>query len=148
MAGERKNAYPPSTFQVTLGGPETAGLFSEVSGFISNIDHSPFHHVDAQGAPAEAKTPGACSLSDVTFTRGLDKDMAMWKWHNDCCEKGPEDARKTVIVKLLDSKLGTVTTWTLHEAWPCTYQASGMQAHNSAAATEMIGFTFERMERT
>ena len=75
---DRKEVYPIDTFKVTIGGPEGAGLFNEVSGVSSSIDPTGFDHVDGQGKPQVAKTPAKANFSDVTLGRGKVISRAAW----------------------------------------------------------------------
>ena len=144
---ETKEVYPIDTFKVTLGGAEAAGLFNTVSGISSSIDPTGFDHVDANGKPQVAKTPAKVHWGDLQCSRGMDKDTKLWQWHFDCIEKGIEGNRKDIMVELLDTKGGTVLTWSLINAWPSAYTASGQDASGGVVATEGITFTYERMER-
>jgi phage tail-like protein len=147
MAADRKEVFPIDTFKVTIGGPEGAGLFNTVSGVGSSIDPTGFDHVDGQGKPQIAKTPAKAHYTDVTLTRGLDKDKQLWDWHWACIDKGIEGNRKDLTIELLDTKGGTVVTWSLVQAWPTSYQAAGYDASGGSVGTEAISFAFERLER-
>ncbi len=142
-----KEVYPIDTFKVVLGGAETGGLFNTVSGISSSIDPTGFDHVDPQGKPQVAKTPAKVQWGDLTCSRGMDKDTKLWQWHFDCIEKGIEGQRKNITVELLDTKGTTVLTWSLINAWPTSYSASGQDAGGGSVAVETIAFAYERMER-
>jgi len=144
---DRKEVYPIDTFKVTIGGPEGAGLFNEVSGVSSSIDPTGFDHVDGQGKPQVAKTPAKANFADVTLGRGLDKDKQLWDWHWACIDKGIEGNRKDLTIELLDTKGGVVVTWSLIQAWPHVYSAAGYHASGGSVGTEQVGFVCERLER-
>ena len=144
---EQKEVYPIDTFQVTLGGAETGGLFNTVSGISSSIDPTGFDHVDAQGKPQVAKTPAKVHWGDLVCSRGMDKDMALWKWHYELHREGHRGQPQGHHGGLLDTKGTTVLTWSLTNAWPSSYSGSGQDASSGVVATESISFTYERLER-
>jgi phage tail-like protein len=112
----RKTPYPAFNFTVSIDGSEAFGGFSDVSGIMTELTiaeyragNDPDNHV--------RKIQGVHKVSDVTLKRGIIDSQTVWDWINDARILGP-DAKKTVVIALLDEKREPVQKWTLQGVIP------------------------------
>ena len=112
----RKTPYPAFNFTVSIDGSEAFGGFSDVSGIMTELTiaeyragNDPDNHV--------RKIQGIHKVSDVTLKRGIIDSQTVWDWINDARILGP-DAKKTIVIALLDEKREPVQKWTLQGAIP------------------------------
>lgn len=108
---DRKVPYPAFNFTVSFDGSEEPfGGFSDVSGIMTELTvaeyragNDPDNHV--------RKVQGLHKVGDITLKRGVIDAESVWDWITEARTDGP-DAKKTVVISLLDEKRDTVQKWT------------------------------------
>jgi len=116
MASERKTPYPAFNFTVNFDAAEIFGGFSDVSGIMTEITVSEYR----EGTDPEnhvRKVQGVHKVGDVTLKRGIIDSATVWDWIQQTRTDGP-DAKKTVVVAMLDEKRDPVQKWTLRGVIP------------------------------
>jgi phage tail-like protein len=113
---DRKTPYPAFNFTVSFDGTELFGGFSDVSGLMTELKvaeyragNDPENHV--------RKVQGLTNSGDVTLKRGIIDSATLWDWINQARTEGP-DAKKTVVISLLNERRDTVQKWTLRYVIP------------------------------
>jgi phage tail-like protein len=136
-----------SHWKITIGGKEAAGFFRKLSGISMRVDHQPYYHGSAQGAPIHAQHPsGTLTFEDVTLERGIDKDKQIWDWHEKALMGEPEYLEGTI--ELLDFKNQVVASFKFMDAWPRKYTTSPVSAKQAGQlATETVEIAVNNLER-
>ena len=122
----RTAPYGAFNFLVNFDGDEAFGGFSYVSGLTLEIPlaeyragNDPVNHV--------RKIPGIHKAGDVTLKRGIVSTKDLWQWLDDTRKKGVE-AKKNVVVRLLDEQRQPVQAWTLQGVTPMKYTGPTLAA--------------------
>ena len=114
MATLREDPYGPFNFKVTISpasGGEFRGGFSDVSGLNTEITHADYREgTDPANRPR--KVPLMYKVGDVTLKRGVIDSATLWTWIRSARTDGPE-AKRTVVIRMLDERRQPVQTWTL-----------------------------------
>jgi phage tail-like protein len=116
MASERKTPYPAFNFTVNFDAAEIFGGFSDVSGIMTEITVAEYR----EGTDPEnhvRKVQGIHKTGDITLKRGVIDSETVWDWIQSTRVDGPE-AKKTVVISMLDEKREPVQKWTLRGVIP------------------------------
>src|SRR5215475_3017248 len=138
---------PASYFRLTLGGKESVGVFKEASGFDSETQVIEHWSTNAQGRQELRKVAGSVKYSNITLKRGVDESMDIWKWRQDCIDKGADAARVDGKIELLDIAGGTIATYQFKQGWPIKYVAATLDASTNNVALEELHIAHEGFER-
>jgi len=120
--------FPAFNFEISLDDANTdvAGAFSDVSGLGTELaiaeyraGTDPENHV--------RKVPGLNKCADVTLKRGLMTAEPLLTWFAQAREQGP-DAKRSVVIRLLNEKRETVQTWTLTGVIPLKWTGPTLAA--------------------
>jgi phage tail-like protein len=113
---DRKTPYPAFNFTVSFGGSEVFGGFSDVSGIMTELTVSEYR---AGNDPENnvRKIQGMNKAGDITLKRGIIDSATVWDWIYQARTEGPE-AKKTVVISLLNERRDTVQKWTLRAVIP------------------------------
>ena len=134
--------YPSGQFNILLeiDGMAQAG-FTEVSGLsteTSVIEYS------EPGDSSPRKLPGITKYSNITLKRGITKDRSLWNWRKTVIDRATQ--RKNGSVVLLDGSRQEVARWNFHNAWPCKWEGSSLNAKSSEAAIETLELAHDGFE--
>jgi len=114
---DRTVPFPAFNFTVSfVGEGEAFGGFSDVSGIMTELTMAEYR----AGNDLEnnvRKVQGLNKAGDVTLKRGIIDSETIWDWIQEARTEGP-DAKKTVVISLLNERRETVQTWTLRKAIP------------------------------
>jgi len=114
---DRTVPFPAFNFTISFGGEgEVFGGFSDVSGIMTELTVSEYR----AGNDAEnnvRKIQGIHKAGDVTLKRGIIDSGTIWDWIQEARTEGP-DAKKTVVISLLNERREPVQTWTLRKVIP------------------------------
>ena len=138
---------PTNHFRLNIGGSETVGQFREVSGLDTESEIIEQKEVDAQGRPRIVKVSGNLKWSNIELKRGVDIEHALYNWRKDVEEKGPDVARKTCTLELLDYDGSSIATYNIKQAWPSKYTGVSMNANSNEIAVEAITICHEGFKR-
>ena len=138
---------PASYFRLTLGGKESVGVFKEASGFDSETEVIEHKSIDENGRPHTRKVAGGIKWSNITLKRGVDESLDIWKWRDDCINKGADAARVDGKIELLDIAGGTIATYQFKQGWPIKYVAATLDASTNNVALEELHIAHEGFTR-
>lgn len=113
---DRTTPYPAFNFTVAFDGSELFGGFSDVSGIQTELAVAEYR----EGTDPEnhvRKTAGLFKCGDATLKRGIIDSATLWDWIFSARVDGP-DAKKTVVISLLDERRNPVQKWTLRGVIP------------------------------
>jgi len=118
--------FPPFNFTLSFDGAEAFGGFSDLSGLTTELTVAEYR---AGNDPENhtRKVQGIWKASDVTCKRGLISSADLWGWITQAREQAT-DAKKTVVIRLLDEKRAVVQTWTLTGVIPLKWTGPTLAA--------------------
>jgi phage tail-like protein len=143
-----KEPRPATHFRLNIGGHEKVGVFREVSGLESETEVVEHKFVDEQGRDGVRKVPGHTKWSNLTFKRGVDENLELWKWRDEVIKEGPDAARVDGTIELLDYKGTVISTYKFLQGWPIKYSGGTLSATSNEIALEEIQICHEGLERT
>jgi phage tail-like protein len=138
-----KKAEPIKYWKITAEGVADIGMFHQCGLPSMSLQASEFKVWDEQGKPDPLPTGVQASFGDVTLSRGVDQQGALWKWISKIAQKGctPETV-KEITLMACDANNQTVQEWKLTNAYPSSYSAAGMAAAGTDVLTEMISIRY------
>ena len=142
-----KEPRPASHFRLKIGGHEQVGVFREVAGLESETEIVEHKSVDENGNPFVRKVPGHTKWSNLTFKRGVDENLELWKWRDQVIKEGPDSARVDGTIELLDYKGTVISTYKFLQGWPIKYSGGTLNATSNEVALEEIQICHEGLER-
>jgi len=143
-----KEPRPANHFMLVLNGSENAGIFREVSLGKSETEVIDYKSVDAQGNPYIRRVPGINKAGNITLTRGIDGNKALWDWRKKVIDKGVEDpsVRCDGTIMLHDHGGGVISTFTFKQGWPISLDYGTANAGSNEVAVEKIEIAHEGLE--
>lgn len=114
----RNVPYSAFNFLVSFDGNplDEFGGFSDVSGLMSELTIAEYRAGDYAENHVR-KVQGVHKVGDVTLKRGLISSATIWGWINQARVAGPQ-AKRGVVVRLLDEQRKPVQTWSLSGVLP------------------------------
>jgi phage tail-like protein len=138
---KRNDPYGRFNFLLEIDGVATAG-FTEVSGL--STETSVIEYREGSDRSPSRKLPGITKYSNITLKRGITKDRSLWQWHKTVMDGATQ--RKNGSVVLLDESRQEVARWNFHDAWPCKWEGSSLDAKSSDVAIETLELAHEGFE--
>jgi len=117
MATPRDVPYPSFNFTVSFGeGGEAFGGFSDVSGIMTEVTVAEYRNGNELENHVH-KIQGMNKSGDVTLKRGVIDSATMWAWIDQTRTQGP-NAKRTVVIQLLNERREPVQKWRLEKVIP------------------------------
>lgn len=153
-----KDPFRAFKFRVKMGGigymdigGSTVAAFSQCSG-IKATNHVLRVRTGADVRGVQGIVPAIVEYSNVTLTRGVISSNSFLDWVLNCMPGyavGPIMAtRKTIDIVVLDEKGQESMTWTLHGAYPVSYELSGLDAADDGVLMESLEFAYVGLTRS
>jgi phage tail-like protein len=142
MAFDRKDPYQAFNFAVEIDGLTRAG-FKSCAGLDSTSSATKYRE-GTDASLASRQLPGLLSFSNVTLTRGLSDDHALWDWR-ELVMKG-QVQRRTVTIVLRDDQGQDKIRWNLRNAWPTKWSGPSFDATADAVGIETLELAHEGVE--
>jgi phage tail-like protein len=135
---KRNDPYGRFNFLLEIDGVATAG-FTEVSGL--STETSVIEYREGSDRWPSRKLPGITKYSNITLKRGITKDRSLWQWRKTVMDGATQ--RKNGSVVLLDESRKEIARWNFHDAWPCKWEGSSLDAKSSDVAIETLELAHE-----
>jgi phage tail-like protein len=145
-AQEQGEALAASFFYVQLDSLATVAV-REVSGIGSENDVIVQHQVNAQGKAMYIKVPGKLTWNNLVLKKGIDTDMSLWTWRNEIITQGVDGKRKNGSIYVVDVTGAAKTTWSIVNAWPCSYVVGAMVPDTNEMLLEEVHLAHEGITR-
>jgi phage tail-like protein len=146
MPALRPTPYGAFNFTVTIGGDETIGGFSDVTGLSTEFTMAEYR----EGSDPEnhvRKVPGVFKAGDITLKRGIISSEKLWAWVSDVRARGVLGRKDLVVIKLLDEARGVVQSWTLYNVTPQKFSGPALAAKGGTdVAMEELVLSAETIE--
>jgi phage tail-like protein len=143
---ESGEALAASYFYVQIDGLNTVAV-REISGIGSENDVIVQHQVNAQGKAMYVKVPGKLTWSNLVLKKGIDTDMSLWTWRNTIVTSGVDGQRKNGSIYVVDVTGAQKTTWSIVNAWPCSYVVGAMVPDTNEMLLEEVHLAHEGLTR-
>lgn len=148
MAVADQNIVGKFYFQLSLGGAETAGFFTEFDGLGNESEVIEHKSTDSNGKVIIQKTPGNLKWNNLTLKRGVDSGKVLWEWRKQVVDGNVATARKDGTISLMDDTGAAVLTYKFLRGWPCKYTSPGLSAGANEIMVEEIEIAHEGFERS
>ena len=142
-AGQRKDPYKNYRFLLEFDGIIQAG-FSEATGL--NITSDPIEYREGDEPPSVRKLPGLIKHGNITLKSGISHSEALFTWRKQVEDGKIQQARKNVVVVLVDEKGAPWAGWNFTAAWPVKMEAPSFNATGNEVAIETIEIAHEGFE--
>jgi len=105
-------------FSLVVGGSVNAtAYFTSVDG-LQNASASEHPAVTADGHEYVQMQPGRVKWGEITFRRGIVKDLALWRWREMVTDGGVPAAHASATITLYDREYKPQRVWFFAVAWP------------------------------
>ncbi len=133
-------------YQVEIDGINL-GQFQEVSGI--SIERQVIEHRATLPGGQEVirKLPGPTKFGDITLSRGMTDDSALYDWIQEVVEGKVDSARRNGSVVEYDTQYSEVSRWNFTNAWPSKWEAPSHKANATEVAVEKLTLTVESIEK-
>lgn len=132
------------------GGAATVGAFSQCSG-VKATNHVLRVRTGADVRGVQGIIPTIVEYSNLVLTRGVISNNDFLDWVFNCMPGyavGPIAAsRKTIEIVTLNEKGEDGITWTLHGAYPVSYELASLDASNDGVLVESLEFAYVGLTR-
>ena len=123
-------------------------MFREASGFDSETEVIEHKAIDENGRPHDAQGRRRDQVVEHRAqARRRRPSLGIWKWRDDCINKGADAARVDGKVELLDIAGGTIADVPVQEGWPIKYVAATLDASTNDVALEELHLAHEGFTR-
>jgi phage tail-like protein len=133
-------------FQLELGG-KVKGYFTEVSGIGSENEVVEQKVVNEKGIEVVLKIPGRLKWTEITFKRGITKNMDVWKWRQDVIDGKVSGARTNGSIVMFDRTLSEAARWNIVNAWPSKLTGPAVKADSNEIGIEELVIQHEGIVR-
>ena len=143
-AAVRSDPYRNFRFRVEIDGILAAG-FSEVQ-----IGESMTEVIDYRegNEPAHVrKLAGLQKFGIVTLTRGMTASMELVNWHRQAQAGDTANARRNVVVIVMDESGTDQARFAIHAAWPAKYAVGSLDGKGNEVLIETLDLVNEGIER-
>ncbi len=126
-------------WKVQADGLADLGMFYQCSLPSMSLTTQDFKVWDDQAKPNPLPVGVQATFGDVTLSRGVDKQGALYNWISKIAQKGATpDTVKDVTLIACDAEGSPVHTYVLKQAVPVSYGAGGMNASGTDVLTEQL----------
>ncbi|MCI0438200.1 MAG: phage tail protein [Chloroflexi bacterium] len=124
-----------------------SAFFSSASGFSNSSEVITHQAVDASGKSVIQKIPGDLTWDDITLSRGITDDLALWEWRQQVVDGDVVGARKDGSVIMYNQAGEEMSRWNFRNGWPSSWKGPDVSADNQAVAVEEITIAHEGLAR-
>lgn len=142
MALDRKDPFGSYNFAVELNGITRMG-FKTCAGLDSTTNAVKYRE-GTDATLAQRAIPGMLTHSNITLTRGITSDRALWDWRQSVVNGEP--VRHTISIILRNDKGEEQIRWNVRNAWPTKWSGPSFDATSEATAIETLELAHEGIE--
>jgi phage tail-like protein len=138
-------ADPVISFMFALELNGMTGFFTEVTGILSESPVATHKVVTPKGGEVTIQVPGRVDGAEMTFKRGLTKNVEFWTWREKVIMGQMQEARADGSVIMFDRNYVEVRRWNFANAWPSKISGPQISADSSDFAIEELTIIHEGM---
>ena len=131
-------------FRVEIDGIQHGG-FSEV--FIEPTTTGVIDYREGSDPSHVRKLPGLTKFGNVTLKRGVSTSLELFNWHLQVVRGQISNARRNVIIVVLDDAGQDVARFQVSDAWPTKYDPGDLNAKGNEVFIESLELANEGIER-
>ncbi len=124
-----------------------SAFFASASGFNNSSEVVTHQAVDASGKSVIQKIPGDLTWDDLTLTRGITDDSALWDWRQKVIDGDVVGARANGSVIMYNQAGEEVARFNFTNGWPSSWKGPDVSSEDQAVAIEEITIAHEGLER-
>ncbi|MGE5556257.1 MAG: phage tail protein [Methanocella sp.] len=145
VASQRNYPYVNNRFRVEIAGISQVNFLEVI--LPESASQVIEHREGSQNTTVSQKQPGLLSCSNLVLKWGLTSSMELYNWRKLVEQGKINQARRNVIVTLVDEEGIDVNKWVFTNAWPSKYKAPDLNALGNDVAIETLEIAFEVMQR-
>ena len=131
-------------FRVEIDGIQ-AGGFSAV--FIEPTTTEVIDYREGSDRSHVRKLPGLTKFGNVTLKRGVSTSLELFNWHLQVVRGQIANARRNVMIVVLDDAGQDVARFQVSDAWPTKYNPGDLNASGNEVFIESLELANEGIER-
>jgi phage tail-like protein len=131
-------------FRIEIAGIQ-AGGFSEA--FIEPTTTDVIEYREGSDPSHVRKLPGLTKFGNVTLKRGISASLELFNWHLQVVRGQIANARRTVVIVVLDEAGQDVARFQVSDAWPTKYDPGDLNAKGNEVFIESLELANEGIER-
>lgn len=131
-------------FRVEIDGVQVAS-FSEVT--IEPTTTAVIEYREGGEPPAVRKLPGLTKYGNVTLKRGVTPSLELFNWHRLVATGQIANARRNVVIIVLDDSGTEAARFVVSDAWPAKYDPGDLNAKGNEVFIELLELVNEGIER-
>lgn len=142
MAIDRQDPFLGYNFAVELDGITRMG-FKDCSGLESTTAATAYREGTDPNL-AQRQLPGLVSYTNITLSRGITNDHALWDWRQEVVSG--KVTRHAISIVLRNAKGEEQVRWNIKECWPAKWTGPSFDASSDAVAVEKLELAHEGIE--
>jgi phage tail-like protein len=131
-------------FRVVIDGVQHAG-FSEV--VIGATTTDVIEYREGIDPTHVRKLPGLQKYANITLKRGVTRSMELFDWHKQVVAGDMANARRDLVIVVLDETGQDQAIFQVRRAWPAKYDPSDLNAKGNEVFIELLELANEGIER-
>jgi phage tail-like protein len=131
-------------FRVEIDGIQATG-FSEV--FIAPTTTEVIEYREGTDPSRVRKLPGLTKFGNITLKRGVSASLELFNWHLQVVRGEISNARRNIIIVVLDETGQDVARFRVSDAWPTKYDPGDLNAKGNEVFIESLELANEGIER-
>jgi phage tail-like protein len=124
-----------------------SAFFKEASGFANTSEVVTHQAVDAAGKSVLQKIPGDLTWDDLTLSRGITDDKALWDWRQKVIDGDVAGARANGSVIMYNQASEEMARFNFTNGWPSAWKGPDVSSEDQSVAVEEITIAHEGLER-
>jgi phage tail-like protein len=140
----RVDPYRQFRFRVDIDGIGQAG-FSECT--FTDTTTDPVEYREGNEPPVFRKLSGLTKYGNITLKWGITDSDLLYKWRQQVIDTGAKNARKSMMITLIDEEGNDKSQWSIRDAWPNKYDPPDFSGKGNEVAIEMLEIVHEGFTR-
>lgn len=140
-----RDVDPVVSFQFSLELNGMTGYFTEVTGILSESPVATHKVVNPAAKEVTMQVPGRTDGDQMTFKRGLTKNIEFWSWRELVITGQTEEARVDGSVVMYNRNYEEVRRWNFINAWPSKISGPQIASDSGDLAIEELTIVHEGM---
>jgi phage tail-like protein len=140
-----RDVDPVVSFQFSLELNGMTGYFTEVTGILSESPVATHKVVNPAAKEVTMQVPGRTDGDQMTFKRGLTKNIEFWSWRELVITGQTEEARVDGSMVMYNRNYEEVRRWNFINAWPSKISGPQIASDSGDLAIEELTIVHEGM---
>jgi|TARA_B100000315_G_scaffold97056_1_gene89244 phage tail-like protein len=124
-----------------------SAFFKDASGFNNSSEVVTHQAVDASGKSVIQKIPGDLNWEDITLSRGITDDKALWDWRQKVIDGDVAGARANGSIIMYNQANEEISRFNFVNGWPSAWKGPDVSSEDQSVAVEAITIAHEGLVR-